>query len=60
MDDLEKFFDDKIAQDQIPIRKIKSEHLPFITGLGKPLYTMKDVKDEPDNYLEPLLLTKTK
>lgn len=33
------------------IRKIKREHLPFITGLGKPLYTMKDVKDEPDNYL---------
>ena len=60
LDDLEKFFDDKIAQDQIPIRKIKREHLPFITGLGKPLYTMKDVKDEPDNYLEPLPLTKTK
>ena len=57
---MEKFFDDKIAQDQIPIRKIKREHLPFITGLSKPLYTMNDVKDDPDNYLEPLQLTKNK
>ena len=60
LDDLEKFFDDKIVQDQIPIRKIKREHLPFITGLSKPLYTMNDVKDDPDNYLEPLQLTKNK
>lgn len=50
--DLEQFFDDKIAKDKLPIRKVKRDHLPFTTGLSKPLYTIKDIISDPDNYLE--------
>jgi hypothetical protein len=53
LDDLEKFFDDKIAKDKLPIRKVKRDHLPFTTGMDKPMYKIKDILEDPDLYLEP-------
>lgn len=55
--DLEKFVDDKIAKDELPIRKVKRDHLPFTTGYNKPLYTMSAIKAEPERFLEPVVLT---
>lgn len=51
LDDLEKFFDDKIKRDNLPIYKVKKELMPYTRGFPKPAFTVEDLNTEPNKYL---------
>ncbi len=52
--DLEKFFDDKIKRDNLPILKVKKEYMPYTRGFPAPVFTVDDLNTEPDTFLEQI------
>lgn len=54
LDDLEKFFDDKIKRDNLPISKVKKELMPYTRGFPEPAFTTDDLNSEPDTYLDKI------
>jgi hypothetical protein len=54
LDDLEKFFDDKIKRDNLPILKVKPEFMPYTRGFPEPAFTVDDLDSETNKYLETI------
>jgi hypothetical protein len=52
--DLEKFFDDKIKRDGLPIFKVKQEFMPYTRGFPEPAFTSEDLESEPDKFLDKI------
>lgn len=50
--DLEKFFDDKIKRDNLPIAKLKKSWMPYTRGFPAPIFVSEDLESNPDNYLD--------
>lgn len=53
--DLEKFFDDKIKRDNLPIFKLKKDYMPYTRGFPEPIFTSEDLETDPENYLDRLV-----
>ena len=53
--DLEKFFDDKIKRDKLPIFKLKKSLMPYTRAFPEPIFTTEDLESNPEQYLDQIV-----